>query len=101
MTWYAPPDTRLDNAIFPASFELVIEPLLIWIVNVFVAALYVYVKSVPFDTAATKPDNDPLNVAAPIWVNVPKFLKLVPTVKSSVAETLLYVVIWLSFNNPI
>ena len=50
------------------NLELVIEPLLIWIVNVLVVALYVYVKSVPLDTAANNPFIAPLNVAAPIWV---------------------------------
>ena len=56
------------------NFELVIDPLFIWTLNVFVVGVYVKLKSAPLDTAATNPINDPLNVAAPIWLNKPKFL---------------------------
>ena len=69
--------------------------------NVFVVGVYVKLKSAPFDTVVNNPINYPLNVAAPICVRLPKFLSDVPTVKSSDAETLVYVVIWLSFSNPI
>ena len=69
------------------SLVLLIELLLICIVKVFEAGVYVYVKSVPFDTAVNYPINDPLNVAAPICVRLPRFLNDDPIVKSSEAET--------------
>ena len=66
---------------------ILIWDLLIWIVNVFEAGVYVYVKSAPFDTAVNNPINDPLKVAAPTCVRLPRFRKDDPIVKSSDAET--------------
>jgi hypothetical protein len=69
------------------SLVLVIELLLICIVKIFEAGAYVYVKSAPLDTAVNNPFNDPLNVAGPICVRLPRFLNDDPIVKSSDAET--------------
>ena len=69
------------------NLALVIELLLICIVNVFEAGVYVYVKSVPFDTAVNNPIYDLLNLAAPTCVRLPRFRRDYPIVKSSDAET--------------
>jgi hypothetical protein len=82
------------------NFELVIKPLFISMLKVLVAGVYVKLKSAPFDTLANNQFNDPLHVAAPTCVRLTGFRKDVPTVKSSVAEALVYVVIWLSLSNP-
>ncbi len=70
------------------NFELVTDPLFIWMLKVFVVGVYVKLKSAPFDIVVNNPINDPEKVAAPTCVNCPKFLSDVPTVKSSEAETL-------------
>ena len=49
------------------------------------------IKWIPSETIDVLiPVMPPENVAVPIWVYVPKFLKLVPTERSSVAEALVF-----------